>query len=67
MISRWAVLFYTPIYALAVRGWPPASAGLILIPTNAGFGLGGLLVGWAHIRKADSYYTWVVPSSSGRV
>ncbi|KAN0071741.1 Major facilitator superfamily domain containing protein [Elaphomyces granulatus] len=57
MISRWAVLFYTPIYALAVRGWPPASAGLILIPTNAGFGLGGLLVGWAHIRKADSYYT----------
>ncbi|OXV07782.1 hypothetical protein Egran_04454 [Elaphomyces granulatus] len=57
MISRWAVLFYTPVYALAVRGWPPASAGLILIPTNAGFGLGGLLVGWAHIRKADSYYT----------
>lgn len=58
MVARWAVLFYTPVYAIAVRGWSPASAGLILVPTNAGFGLGGLLVGWIHIRKAGSYYMY---------
>ena len=56
MMARWAVLFYTPVYALAVRGWSPASAGLILIPTNVGFGLGGLVVGWLHIRQTGSYY-----------
>lgn len=56
MMARWAVLFFTPTYAIAVRGWSPASAGLILIPTNAGFGVGGLLVGWLHIRKPGSYY-----------
>lgn len=56
MMGRWAVLFFTPVYALAVRGWGAASAGLILVPTNAGFGLGGLLVGWIHIRKTGSYY-----------
>jgi sugar phosphate permease len=56
MMARWAVLFFTPVYAIAVRGWSPASAGLILVPTNAGFGTGGLLVGWLHIRKASSYY-----------
>ncbi|KAJ5593928.1 uncharacterized protein N7459_000136 [Penicillium hispanicum] len=56
MMARWAVLFFTPVYAIAVRGWSPAEAGLILIPTNAGFGSGGLLVGWLHIRKAGSYY-----------
>lgn len=56
MMARWAVLFYTPVYGIAVRGWSPASAGTILIPTNAGFALGGLLVGWVHIRKAGSYY-----------
>lgn len=57
MMARWAVLFYTPVYAMAVRGWSPASAGLILVPTNAGFGTGGLLVGWLHIRKSTSYYS----------
>jgi hypothetical protein len=56
MMARWAILFFTPVYAIAVRGWSPASAGLILVPTNAGFGTGGLLVGWLHIRKANSYY-----------
>ncbi|KAL4879299.1 major facilitator superfamily domain-containing protein [Aspergillus karnatakaensis] len=56
MTARWAVLFYSPVYAMAVRGWSPASAGLILTPTNAGFGLGGLLVGWLHIRHGESYY-----------
>lgn len=56
MMARWAVLFYSPVYALVVRNWSPASAGLILLPTNFGFGLGGLLVGWIHIRKTGSYY-----------
>ena len=26
MNARWGVLFYTPVYAIAVRGWSPASA-----------------------------------------
>lgn len=56
MMARWGIIFYSPVYAMAVRGWSLASAGLILIPTNAGFGVGGLLVGVFHIRKADSYY-----------
>ncbi|KAJ6157821.1 hypothetical protein N7470_005413 [Penicillium chermesinum] len=56
MMSRWSVIFYSPIYTMVVREWSPASAGLILIPTNAGFGLGGLLVGILHIRKSGSYY-----------
>ncbi|KAL4895305.1 putative transporter [Aspergillus ambiguus] len=56
MMARWSVLFFSPVYAMVVRDWSPASAGLILVPTNAGFGLGGLLVGWIHIRKAGSYY-----------
>ena len=56
MMSRWAVLFYTPIYATAVRGWAPAASGSILIPTNFGFALGGLLSGGIHIRRAGSWY-----------
>ncbi|PWY87425.1 MFS general substrate transporter [Aspergillus heteromorphus CBS 117.55] len=56
MMARWSVLFYSPVYALVVRDWSPASAGLILVPTNAGFGLGGLLVGWVHIRGEGGYY-----------
>ncbi|MCJ1442035.1 MAG: hypothetical protein MMC23_002527 [Stictis urceolatum] len=57
MMARWLVLFYTPVYALAVRGWAPTSAGSILIPTNAGFATGGLLAGALHIRRAGSFYT----------
>lgn len=56
MTSRWLVLFYTPVYAIAVRGWVPAAAGTILIPTNLGFAIGGLIVGWLHIRRAGSFY-----------
>ncbi|KAM0715029.1 hypothetical protein Q7P37_009494 [Cladosporium fusiforme] len=56
MMARWAVLFYTPTYAIAIRNWSPASAGAILIPTNAGFALGGLLVGGLHIRRSGSFY-----------
>jgi len=56
MASRWTVLFYTPVYAIAVRGWVPAAAGTILIPTNLGFAFGGLIVGWLHVRRAGSFY-----------
>lgn len=56
MTARWGVLFYTPVYAIAVRGWVPSAAGALLVPTNAGFALGGVLAGWLHIRKASSYY-----------
>lgn len=57
MASRWTVLFYSPVYAIAVKGWSPASAGSILVPTNFGFALGGLLAGWLHINRAGSFYT----------
>lgn len=56
MSSRWTVLFYTPVYTIAVREWSRATAGLILIPTNAGFAFGGLIVGWLHIRDASSSF-----------
>ncbi|KAK4039171.1 vacuolar basic amino acid transporter 1 [Parachaetomium inaequale] len=56
MAARWTVLFYAPIFVLAVRGLSPAIAGSILIPTNAGFGLGGLLVGALHIRHTGSFW-----------
>jgi hypothetical protein len=56
MMARWSILFYTPVYALAIRGWSPAVAGSILIPTNAGFASGGLLAGLLHIRRAGSFY-----------
>lgn len=56
MMSRWSVLFYAPTYALAVRQWSPATAGSILIPTNAGFAIGGLVVGWLHIRRPGSFW-----------
>jgi hypothetical protein len=57
MMARWLVLFYTPVYAMAVRGWAPAQAGAILIPTNAGFAVGGLLAGILHINRAGSFYS----------
>ncbi|KAL5439698.1 hypothetical protein PMIN07_004904 [Paraphaeosphaeria minitans] len=56
MMARWVVLFYTVVYAIAVRGWAPAVAGTILIPTNAGFAAGGLLAGIFHIRRNGSFY-----------
>jgi predicted MFS family arabinose efflux permease len=56
MTARWGVLFYTPVYAIAVRGWSQASAGLMLLPTNGGFAVGGILVGWLHVRRAGSFY-----------
>jgi MFS family permease len=56
MSARWGVLFYTPTYVLTLRDWSQTHAGLTLIPTNFGFGLGGLLAGWLHIRRAGSFY-----------
>lgn len=56
MMARWSVLFYTPTYAIAVRQWSPATAGSILIPTNGGFAIGGLLVGWLHIKRQGSFW-----------
>lgn len=60
MMARWAVLFYTPTYAIAVRGWSAASAGSILVPTNLGFAIGGLLAGWLHIRGHRSFWLYVL-------
>jgi hypothetical protein len=62
MMARWAVLFYTPVYALAVREWAPAAAGSILVPTNAGFATGGILAGVFHIKREGSFYTHSVVS-----
>lgn len=56
MAARWTVLFYAPIFVLAVRGLSPAVSGSVLIPTNLGFGLGGLIVGAVHIRRAGSFW-----------
>lgn len=56
MTARWGILFYTPVYAIAVRGWKQSAAGALLVPTNAGFALGGILAGWLHIRRAGSFY-----------
>src|SRR5579871_5744117 len=56
MAARWTVLFYTPVYAIAVRGWVPAAAGTLLIPTNLGFAIGGPIVGWLYIRRDGSFY-----------
>lgn len=56
MASRWTVLMYAPAYALSVRGWSPAEAGSILIPTNLGFALGGLIVGGFHVKRGGSFW-----------
>lgn len=56
MASRWTVLYFAPIFVLAVRGMSPTVSGAILIPTNAGFGTGGLVVGWLHVRRAGSFW-----------
>lgn len=56
MIARWSILFYTPVYALSARDFSPARAGLILLPTNGGFALGNLLLGYFHVRRSGSFY-----------
>ncbi len=64
MSVRWSVLFYTPIYALSLLSWAPAKAGSILIPTNAGFALGGLIAGHFHIRRSGSFWAACIISFS---
>ncbi|KAM0257186.1 hypothetical protein ACHAQJ_004548 [Trichoderma viride] len=54
--GRMSIFFYTPIFMLAVRDASPAAAGSVLIATNIGLSLGGLIIGWLHIRRAGSYY-----------
>ncbi|KAF7870518.1 hypothetical protein EAF04_004262 [Stromatinia cepivora] len=56
MSARWSILFYAPVYAISIRGWSPASAGSILIPTNVGFALGGIIAGAFHIKRAGSFW-----------
>lgn len=56
MAARWTVLYFAPIFVLAVRGLSPTVAGAVLVPTNLGFGSGGLVVGWLHVRRAGSFY-----------
>ncbi|KAH0498513.1 hypothetical protein TgHK011_005765 [Trichoderma gracile] len=56
MTARWAILFYTPILMLALRAASPGKAGSLLIATNIGFSIGGLAIGWLHIRRQGSYY-----------
>lgn len=56
MSARWSVLFYAPIFMLAVQGAAPPAAGSILIPTNLGFGLGGIVVGWLHVRRNGAFW-----------
>ncbi|KAK2004145.1 major facilitator superfamily transporter [Colletotrichum falcatum] len=62
MSIRWTLLYYAPIFVLAVRGYAPAIAGSILIPTNVGFASGGLIVGWIHIRRNGAFWTPAVVS-----
>jgi hypothetical protein len=64
MMARWTVLFYTPVYAIAVRGWSPVSAGSVLIPTNFGFAVGGLVVGALHIKRGGSFFLLVLSPST---
>ena len=56
MSARWTVLFYMPIFTLAVLGEPRAKAGAVLVPTNVGFALGGIIVGALHIKRNGSFW-----------
>ncbi|KAK1966712.1 major facilitator superfamily transporter [Colletotrichum sublineola] len=56
MSIRWTLLYYAPVFVLAVRGYAPAISGSILIPTNIGFGSGGLIVGWLHVRRNGAFW-----------
>ncbi|KAL2891796.1 Vacuolar basic amino acid transporter 1 [Ceratocystis lukuohia] len=54
--TRWSLLYYGPIFMLVVKSFSPSVSGSILIPTNIGFGGGGLLIGWLHIRHHGSFW-----------
>jgi hypothetical protein len=59
MTARWIILFYAPVYAIAVWGWTPTEAGASLFPSSAGFVLGSLLSGHFGMRRSGSFY-WSV-------
>ncbi|KAL1891563.1 hypothetical protein Cpir12675_004935 [Ceratocystis pirilliformis] len=54
--TRWSLLYYGPVFMLVVKGFSLSVSGSILIPTNIGFGGGGLLIGWLHIRHHGSFW-----------
>lgn len=56
MSARWSLLYFAPIFMLAVRGTTPATSGSILVPTNLGFTIGGVVVGWVHIRRSGPFW-----------
>ncbi|KAM0512449.1 hypothetical protein ACHAPE_008899 [Trichoderma viride] len=62
LTGRMSIIFYTPIFMLAVRGSSAATAGSVLIASNVALSLGGLLIGWLHIRRAGSYYVSLLVS-----
>ena len=62
MASRWCVLFFSPVWAIAVLGYHPAKGGASLIPTSFGFACGGLLAG-LYIRGRGGYYWYAAMMS----
>lgn len=56
MMSRYLIILYAPVYFMTSRFWSPVHAGLSLIAVNGGFAVGGLTVGWIHIRRSGSFY-----------
>jgi hypothetical protein len=56
MTARWIILFYTPVYTIAVLGWTATEAGASLIPSSLGFVLGSLVIGHFGVRKHSSFY-----------
>ncbi|KAF4595300.1 Major facilitator superfamily domain, general substrate transporter [Ophiocordyceps camponoti-floridani] len=56
MAARWSLLFFAPIFILAVHGAPRSAAGSVLVPTNLGFAVGGIVVGSLHIRRTGSFW-----------
>ncbi|KAL7894654.1 MFS general substrate transporter [Trichoderma sp. TUCIM 5745] len=62
LTGRMSIIFYTPIFMLAVDGSSAATAGSVLIASNVALSLGGLLIGWLHIRRAGSYYVSLLVS-----
>lgn len=60
MMARYVIILYTPIYFMTILSWGPAKAGSSMFAVNGGFAIGGLLVGWLHIRRAGSFYLYVL-------
>ncbi|KFA81932.1 hypothetical protein S40288_06891 [Stachybotrys chartarum IBT 40288] len=65
MSTRWLVIFYAPIFMLAVGGAAPTTAGTIIIPTNLGFAIGGISIGCLHVRRSGSFWRPSVVAITG--